>query len=95
MVPLEMPNAVALSQWMGVGGCGWPSSANVSIIVRPSYKFMKSAPKYASADDDTTHFNIVKRVNIEPLSVMGYPYLGTEPREKWPDAQLLAFFADR
>ena len=56
---------------------------------------MKSAPKYASADDDTTHFNIVKRVNIEPLSVMGYPYLGTEPREKWPDAQLLAFFADR
>ena len=77
MVPLEMPAAVALSQLMGVGGCGWPSSDNVRIMVHPSFTFMKSAPNSASAIDDATHFNIVQRVKIAPLSVMGSPSLGT------------------
>ena len=58
-------------------------------------KFMKSAPKSASAADDSTNFKMVQRVKIVLLSVMGSPYFGTEPRNKWPDAQLLAFFAER
>ena len=74
---------------MGVGGCGWPSSANVSQIVCPSFTFMKSAPNSASASDDATNFKMVQRIKIAPLSVMGYPYLGDEPRKKWPDARLL------
>ena len=66
---------------------------NVSLMVHPSFTFMKSAPKSSSAADDTTHFKIVQRVKIAPLSVMGSVSLGTELRKKWPDAQLLEFFA--
>ena len=62
MVPLEMPAAVALSQWMGVGGCEWTSSANDSQMVRHSFKFMKSAPNSASDADDATKFKMVQRV---------------------------------
>ena len=80
---------------MGFGGCEWPSSANVSLMVRPSFTFMDSAPKYASAADDATHFKIIQRVKIAPLSVMDSPSLGTKPRKEWPDVRLLALFADR
>ena len=47
---------------MGVGSCGWTSYANVSIMVRPSFTFMKIAPNSASAADDATNFRIVQRV---------------------------------
>ena len=80
---------------MGVCGCGWPSSTNVSLIVRTSLIFMKSAPNSVSDDDDATNFKMVQRVKNAPLSVMGSPSLGTEPREKWTDARLLAFFVER
>ena len=62
MVLLEMPAAVAFSQLMVFSGCGWPSSDNVSLMVRPYFTFMSSAPNSASAADDATHFNIVQRV---------------------------------
>ena len=90
-----MSAVVEFSQWMGVGGCGCPSSYNVSLMVHPSLTFMKSEPNSASAADDATHFKIVQRVWILPLSVMGSPSLRTEPRKKWPDLQLLVFFVDR
>ena len=80
---------------MGVVVCWCPSSANISLMVSPSFAFMKGAPNSASADDDVTNFKSVQRVKCSPLSVMGYPYLGTEPRKKFPDARLLEFFADR
>ena len=79
---------------MGVVGFWWPSSANFSLLVRPSFTFMKRSPNSSYAADDATSFKIVHRVKIAPLSVMGSPYLGTTPRKKWPDAQLLAFFSD-
>ena len=75
---------------MGIGGCGWPSSDNVSLMVRPSFKFMNIAPNSASGADDATNFKIVQNVKIAPLNVMG-----SEPRKKLPDARLLAFFVDR
>ena len=74
---------------MGVGFCGWPSYFKFSRIVHPYFKFMNSAPNSDSAADDATHFKMVQRVNIALLIVMGYPYLGTEPRKKWPDARPL------
>ena len=80
---------------MGVGGCGWPSSANVVLIVRPCFTLVKSAPNSASAAYDATNFEIVKRVKIGPFSVIGYPSLGTEPRKKYTDARLLELFVDR
>ena len=79
---------------MGVGVCGWPSSANVILMVHPSFIFMKSAPNSASTTDDTTNSKMVQRVKFSPLSAMGYPSLGNESRKKWPDARLLALFAE-
>ena len=70
---------------MGVGGCGWPSSTNFSLMVRPYFTFIKSAPNSASAADYATYFKILQRVKIAPLSVMGSPYLWPESRNKWPD----------
>ena len=64
-------------------------------MVHPSFTFIKSAPNSDYAYDDATHYKIVRRLNIAPLSVMGYPFLETEPRKKWPDARLLYFFVDR
>ena len=78
---------------MVVGGCGWPSYDNVSLMVSPYLKSMEIAPNYASSADDTTHVKIVQRVKIAPLSVMSYPSLVNEPRNKWPDAGLLEFFS--
>ena len=54
-----MPAVAELSQWMGVGSCGCPSSDNVSLMVSPSFTLMKSALNYASVDDNATHFKIV------------------------------------
>ena len=71
----------------------WPSSTNFSLLVRPSFTFMKSAPNSASAANDATNFKMVQRVKIAQLSVMGSPYLGNEPRKKLLDARLLEFFA--
>ena len=64
-------------------------------MMRPYLKLMKIAPNSASAVEDATNFKIVQRVKFAPLSVIGYPYLGTESSKKWPDARLLTFFADR
>ena len=73
---------------MVFGGCGWTSFANVNLMVHPYLKFIKSSPNSASAADYAKTFKIVQRVNIAPLSVMGYPHLGYEPRNKWPDSLL-------
>ena len=80
---------------MGVGGCRWPSSANVSKMVRTYLTLMKIAPNFGSTTDDVTNFKMVQRVKIAPLSVMGYPSLGTEPRKKWTDERLLEFLEER
>ena len=64
-------------------------------MVRPYFKFTKSAPNYASAAEDATKFKMLQRVKIAPLGVMGSPSLGNEPRKKCPDTLLLVFFAER
>ena len=80
---------------MGLDVCRWPISANVSLMVHPYFTFMKSAPNSNSTADDATNFKIAHRVKIALLSVMCSPYLGTERRKKFPDAKLLALFAER
>ena len=64
-------------------------------MVHPYFTFMKSASNSDSAADDVTNFKMVQRVKIAPLSVMGYPSLGTEPRKKWTDERLLEFLEER
>ena len=94
-VLFAMPAAVALSQCMGVGGCGWPSSSSVSLMIFASFAFKNIAPNSASAADAATNLRIVQSVRIGPFRRMGRLSSGCQPRKKWPAARLLAFFAER
>ena len=92
-VLFAMPAAVVLSQCMGVGGCGWPSSSSVSLIIFASFAFKNIAPNSASAADAATNLRIVQSVRIGPFRRMGRLSSGSQPRKKWPAARLLASFA--
>ena len=67
IVPFTIPVAVALSQCIGVGGCGCPSFRQVSLTILDSFAFRNIAPIYASAADAATFFSIWHKVNIAPL----------------------------
>ena len=82
-----MPAAVALSQCMGVGGCGWPSSSSVSLIIFASFAFKKIAPNSASAADSATNLRIVQSVRIGLFRRMGRLSSGCQPRKKWHPGQ--------
>ena len=55
---------------MVFGGCGWPSSANVGLMVRPSFTLMKSAPNSASDADDSTEGKDYT-IECDGLSIFG------------------------
>ena len=94
-VLFAMPAAIALSQCMGVGGCGWPSSLSGSMIIFASFVFKNISPNLDSAADAATNLRIVQSVRIGPFRRMGRLSSGCQPRKKWPSARLLAFFAER
>lgn len=81
--------------WIGVGGCGWPSSLRVSLIILASLALRNRAPSSASAADDATNFRMVHKMAMAPLSLMGSPSRGMLPRKKYPDALLFESFALR
>ncbi len=56
IVLLTIPTVVVLPMCIGVGGCGWQSSARMS---RNTYAFRKSAPSSASAVDAATSLRMV------------------------------------
>ena len=91
-VLFAMPAAVALLQCMGVGGCGWPSSSSVSLMVFASFAFKNIAPNSASAADAATNLRIFQSVRIGPFRRMGRLSSGCQSGKKWPAARLLAFF---
>ena len=70
-VLFAMPASVALSQFMGVGGCGWPSSLIVNLIIFASFAFKNIAPNSASVADSVTNLRIVHSVRIGPFRQMG------------------------
>ena len=43
-VLFTIPTVVELSIWMGVGGCGWPSSSKVSHMTLASFALRNNAP---------------------------------------------------
>ena len=94
-VSLAMPVAVLLSQWTGVGGCLWPSSASTSLKMTPSLLFMNRAPNSASAADATTILRMPQSVKMAPFSVIGWLSAGVDPRKKYPAIRLLAFVSDK
>ena len=95
MVLFAMPAAVALSQWTGVAGWGWPNSSRISLIILPSLQFKNNAPSSASAAEDASNFRIVQRVKSASLRRIGSPSFGSYPRKKWPHARLRALVSDR
>ena len=66
-VLFTIPTVVELSMWMGVGGCGCPSSSKVRHITLASFAFKNKAPSSASAADAATNLRIVQRTWIVPL----------------------------
>ena len=82
MVDFTIPNAVVLSTWMGVEGCGWPNLCRVSLKILNSIAFMNSAPSSASAADAATNFKMVQLVRMAPLRKIGPPSFGIDPRKK-------------
>ena len=93
-VLLAMPATVALSQCMGVGGCGWPSSSSVSLMIFAYFIFNNIAPNTASAADAETNLRILQSVRSGSFRRMGRLSSGCQTRKKWPAAQLLAFLAE-
>ena len=94
-MPFAIPLAVALSQFIGVGGSGCPSSCKVSLMITDYFAFRNSAPSSASADDAATKLSIWHRVNIAPLRCMGCLSCGFHPRKKCPAARIFEFVADK
>ena len=90
-----IPDEFALSQWVGIGVCGWPSSCKVMQNIRSSFSFMKISPNSSSIAYDDTILRMVQRVNKAPLRQKGEFSFGVCPRNKCPDDQLFAPLAER
>ena len=89
IVLFNIPTAVVLSMWIGVGGWGWPSSWSIRRMIRASWVLMKSAPNSDSAADAATSFSMVHVMAMLPLSLMFSPLRGVLPKKKYPPALLM------
>ena len=90
-----MPTVVALSQCIGVLGCGWPISLSASRKIIPSWHARKRAPSSASAAEATTNLSILQREKNAPFNFIGCVSMGSDPMKKWPLAWLRALGSDR
>ena len=94
-MPFAIPVTVALSQFIGVVGCGCPGSCKVSLMILDCFAFRNSAPIYASGADAATNLSIWHRVNIDPLRFMGCLSCGFHLRNKFPASRLLESLYDK
>ena len=85
-----IPTVVVLSMWIGVEGCGWPSSARVMRRIFASWAFRNKAPSSASAAEAATSLRIVQLMWTAPLRKMGSLSTGIDPKKKYPPARLRA-----
>jgi hypothetical protein len=90
-----MPSTVELSQFIGVGGCGWLISSRVSQNIVACLQFKNSAPSSATMADATTNNNIAHNVKNAPFNLIGCVGLGFHPMKKCPHALLCAFALDK
>ena len=88
--PFVVPVAAVLSQWTGVGGCGWPISSDVDHVSLASCAFRKRTPNLAFSVDAATSFNIVHNEHAVPFNFIACLSFGTELGKQWPLAVLLA-----
>ncbi len=95
MVLFAIPTAVALLQWTGVLGCGWPILVSVSQNIILVWQLWYSAPSSALAGDATTKFNMVVLTCKAPFKQMGAPSVGIQPMKKCLHVWLRAFSSER
>jgi hypothetical protein len=62
--------------WMGVGGCGCPSSSRVRQSTLASWTLRKRTPNSALAEDAVTSLRMMQVTWIAPLSLTGLPSRG-------------------
>ncbi len=91
LVVFAILTAVALSQWTGIFGCGWPRSLRLSLKIILSWQFSNNAPISALAANATTNRKIKHSVWKALLSLMGFPLIHKDTMKKWPHALLRAF----
>ncbi len=91
IVLFAMPTAVALLQWTGIFGCGWPRSLRVSLKIIPSWQVRNNAPSLTSAANASTNQKNEHSVWKAPINLMGFPSIGKDLMKKWPHAMLQAF----
>ena len=89
---LMRPSAILLSVWVGIRGCGWPSSSGVLRMGNTVLEFKNNTPSSASASGDIALRMIVDWLRTAPLfgggSLSFY-------RKLWPPARLGGLFLDR
>ena len=86
---LISPSAFLLSVWMGVCGCGCPSSLSVLRMGTNVLAFKNNAPSSASADDDITFWMIVDRLRTAQL--FGGIFFSLD-RKWWPFHAIVHYF---
>ena len=70
VVLLMMPDAVELSDCIGVGPCGCPISSNEVRSTSPSLVLMNRPPNSASAAEAITYFKMAATTNTAPLCLV-------------------------
>ena len=78
---LTMPMAVELSICIGMGGCGCPTSCNMSLMTFNSCVFTNKAPNLATAKDAVTSLRVSHVTWMLPLRKMGLLFCGTVPKK--------------
>ena len=92
---LEIPAAVMLSQFIGVGVCGCSILRRVNITILPPLQLMNSMPSLDSAADATTNFNIPLITNSDPFNLIGIFCFDFLPNNNTPAKQLCACVSER
>ena len=83
-----------LTQWIGVGGCGWPSSYRVSLNIMPPLMLKNNAPNSTSAADASTKGKMVKSVWNALLGRIVVLFWGRDPRKNITPPLLCAILAE-
>ena len=94
-VLFAMLTAVALSQWMGVLGWGWPMLAKVCRKIIAAWQLWNNALSSASAADATTNCMTIVLMWKAPYKTMGSLSLGINPMKKCLHGRLRAPGAER
>ena len=90
-----MPDAVTLSQRIGIGGLLWPSSCRRICRNFPSLAFRNRSSSSDSTAYVTTNFNILQNKYTYPFILVGFTLLGFYPSIEYPATRLWDLVSDR